>query len=134
MRFPLGSLRLHQPAGLGGDDGPLQGAGRLNVAVIADLDMLRPGLEFASRGRFRCEADVGDADVLLVTPCSPDRLHGLRQQLRTFVDIVVVDRREACAPRLIAEMLDGGATTVVAGASTTVLVAHLDAIARRRRR
>lgn len=134
MRFPLGSTRLHQRAGLGGDDDPPQGAGRLNVAVIADLDMLRPGLEFASRGRFRCEVDLGDADVLLVTPCSPGTLHRLRRQLRSFADIVVVDRREACAPRLIAAMLDGGATAVVADASTTVLVAHLDAIARRRRR
>jgi hypothetical protein len=133
VRFPLGSLRLHQRAGLGGDDGPPQGAGRLKVAVIADLDMLRPGLEFASRGRFRCAVEVGDADVLLVTPCSPGTLHGLRQQLPSFVDIVVVDRREACAPQLIAEMLDGGATTVVSDASTSVLVAHLDVIARRRR-
>jgi hypothetical protein len=113
------------------DDPPLV-VGRLNVAVVADLAMLRPGLEFTSRGRFRCDVDLRGADVLLVMPCSPGTLHGLRQRLRSSVDIVVVDRREACAPQLVADMLDGGATTVVTGASMTVLVAHLDAVARRR--
>lgn len=132
MRFPLGSLRLRQLA-VPGPPGTAPAA-PLNVAVTADLAVLRPGLEFTSRGRFRCDVDWGDADVLLVMPCSPGTLYGLRQRLRSSVDLVVVDRREACAAQLVADMLDGGATTVVTGASMTVLVAHLDAIARRRRR
>jgi hypothetical protein len=69
---------------------------------------------------------------VVVTPCSPGTLHGLRQHLRPGADLVVLDRRAACAPQLIADMLEGGATTVVTSANSTVLVAHLDALARRR--
>jgi hypothetical protein len=105
---------------------------RLNVAVVPELAVLRPGLEFTSRGRFRCDVDVAEADVLVVTPCSPSALQRLRQRVRSSMDVVVLDRRGSCAPQRVADMLDGGATTVVRGASPAVLVAHLDAVARRR--
>lgn len=119
----------------GSRPGPTAGPGlpELDVALVPALAVLGPGLEFTSRGRFRCGADPQDADVMLVTPCSPGTLHGLRERLRPSVDLVVVDRRGACAPELVADMLDGGATTVVTGASSAVLVAHLAAVARRRR-
>lgn len=104
----------------------------LDVAVVPGLAVLGPGLEFTSRGRFRCGADPEDADVLLVTPSSPATLRELRQRLGPAVDLVVVDRRGSCGPDLVAAMLDGGATTVVTGASSAVLVAHLDAVARRK--
>jgi hypothetical protein len=106
---------------------------RLNVAAVPDLAVLGPGLEFTSQGRFHCDVDVREADVVLVTPCSPGTLHGLRQRLRPSADLVVVDRRGACAPELVADMLDGGATTVVTGGNSAVLVAYLDAMARRKR-
>jgi hypothetical protein len=110
------------------------GPRRLDVAVVPELAVLQPGLELTSGGRFHCDTDLRRADIVLVTPCSPGTLYGLRQRLRSSVDVVVIDRRGSCAPELVADMLDGGATTVVTGASSVVLVAHLDAIARRRRR
>lgn len=105
---------------------------RLKVALAPDLTSLRPGLEFVSRGRVRCDARPATADVLVVPPCSPGTLHGLRLRLRSTTDLVVLDRRGACAPQLVADMLDGGASTVVTGASCAVLLAHLEALARRR--
>jgi hypothetical protein len=107
-------------------------ARRIDVALVPDLASLRPGLEFTSRGRFRGDVAPREADVLMVTPCSPGTLHGLRQRLRPGADLVVLDRRAACAPQLIADMIEGGATTVVTSASSTVLAAHLDALVRRR--
>lgn len=127
-------LQLRQPPTRDRTDRRTAVPRRLDVAVAPDLAVLDPGLEFTSRARFRCVADSRQADVLLVTPCSPGTLHRLRQWLQPSADLVVVDRRGACAPELVADMLEGGATTVVSGASSATLVAHLDALARRRRR
>lgn len=107
---------------------------QLAVATVPELAMLGPGLEFTSRGRFRCGVAPEEADVLLVKPSAPGTLRELRERLAPSVDLVVVDRREASTPQLVADMLDGGATAVVTGASSAVLVAHLDAVARRRQR
>ncbi|HEY8525230.1 MAG TPA: hypothetical protein VIL48_09715 [Acidimicrobiales bacterium] len=116
------------PGGLRRDRRP-----ELEVATAPELAVLGPGLEFTSRGRFRCGADPERADVLLVAPASAETLRELRARLDPAVDVVVVDRRGSCSAELVAAMLDAGATTVVTGASSAVLTAHLDAVARRKR-
>jgi hypothetical protein len=103
----------------------------VDVALGPTLTTLGPGLELVSRGRLRCGADPGRAAVVLVPPCGPGQLRRLRRDLPPSAHLVVVDRRGACSPRLVAELLDSGASTVVIGANHAVLVAYLEAVTRR---
>jgi hypothetical protein len=101
----------------------------LRIALADDLASLAAGIEFTSHGRFLCDAPPSAADLLLIPPDNPARLQALRSCLPAAVDMVVVDRKAACHPRIVADCLEAGAVAVVAGSSYTYLVSQLDVVA-----
>lgn len=109
------------------------GVGAVWVALAPEVTGLGPGLELTSRGRFSCDVDVDDADVHIVAPAAPAHLSELRATLPPTADLLVVDPRGGCPPDLVTDSLNAGASAFVSGASYRVLVAHVDAVVRRRR-
>ena len=103
----------------------------LRVAVDPELWSLAPARAFTSDGRYEA-VPVGDPTATLrVVPLRPT------DELRSVVEtsalpVVVFARRGPAEGAAVVSALRAGVVTIVDGPSVRVLVAHLDAVLRRR--
>jgi hypothetical protein len=104
-------------------------AERLRVVVAAGLGPLRPAVEAHGDGRYRCVEDVDGADVLVTDELDPDAIGAHRFGHPGLVILLVTPG--GAPPARVAACLAAGADAT-APATPRVVLAHLDALARRR--
>jgi hypothetical protein len=101
----------------------------LRVAVQPSLDGLRALIDDRCDGRYLCIDDPATADVIVTDTLDAVVVVGLRAAHPQAVILIVTTG--AARPAQVAACLGAGADAT-APATPRVLVAHLDAIARRR--
>jgi hypothetical protein len=126
----IAAMDAHRtPALLSTVDSSRWPVGSLRVAVDPGLDGLRAAIEAHGAGRYACTDDPATADVIVTDTLDAVVVARLRADHPQVVILVVTTG--AAPPALVAACLGAGADAT-APATPRVLVAHLDAIARRR--
>ena len=130
-------LTLHRrrpPHAHAPDDGPDRPEHLARPVDLADdLAGMGAAVAFVSDGRYRAAAPDENAGILIIRPRSRAELRALRRRDPDRC-IVVWDPSATTLPSTVAANLEAGADAYVSGASVKLLVGHLDAVERRRRR
>jgi hypothetical protein len=125
-----GERRAH-PAGQGLAAVP-RAAPEVELALIDGCAAIGPGVALLAGDRYRWSAEPTDrTGIVVVAPREPAALRSLVAR-HAGASVVVLDRRGAPSPRLVARSFDAGAAAYLASADLQVIIAHLDALVRRR--
>lgn len=105
----------------------------MGVELAGGIQGLREAVEGVAGGRYQCHLEPEEPrDFVVVEPADVPEVEVLRRRWPSAC-VVVWDRREPASPSAVASALGAGVDAYVTSGSAHLLVAHLDALARRTR-